>query len=122
MIPLVAIHTHCIPHSLQRVKIGIRKPFVDLCKVFIVSQCYHSVILLTRELLASALEEVLDADALLLGDAGRETESLDAAAHADAEISSTCENGVISPTARKEAALFDGSYSIEGRGTLVSTG
>ena len=42
---------------------------------------------LTRELLASALEEVLDADALLLGDAGGEAESLDAAAHADAEIS-----------------------------------
>ena len=40
---------------------------------------------LTGELLASALEEVLDADALLLGDAGGQAESLDAAAHADAE-------------------------------------
>ena len=37
--------------------------------------------------MACALEEVLYADALLLGDAGGETESLDAAAHADAEIS-----------------------------------
>ena len=40
--------------------------------------------MLTRELLASALEEVLNADALLLGDAGGQAESLDAAADADA--------------------------------------
>ena len=43
---------------------------------------------LTRELLAGALEEGLDAYALLLGDAGGEAESLDAAAHADAETTS----------------------------------
>ena len=46
---------------------------------------------LTRELLAGALEEVLDADALLLGDAGGQAESLDAAAHADAENHFGCE-------------------------------
>merc|ERR1719507_1603573 len=39
----------------------------------------------TGELLAGTLEEGLDAYALLLGDAGGETESLDAAANADAD-------------------------------------
>ena len=50
---------------------------------------------LTRELLASALEEVLDADALLLGDAGGQAESLDAAAHTDAENHFGCERWLV---------------------------
>ena len=45
----------------------------------------RDIVFLTGELLAGTLEEGLDAYALLLGDAGGETESLDAAAHADAE-------------------------------------
>jgi hypothetical protein len=55
-----------------------------LCPQLVIFQNI-SLRFITCELLGSGLEELFNADALLLGNSGRQTESLDAAAHTDAE-------------------------------------